>query len=259
MTDPDPAFATPPEPTPAPTPSVFGSRPWSPLAASWLVALTFVVSLFGSLAIREALSRDYSDTVTTLLVGGILTLGYLIELAAVRSVTISQGSRPAETVGLVRPRAVSPMTWIGAAIGGALVARAFAAIYSLLINRLGLTLPGANSDPLSVFPGGGISVVVLFAVVVFIAPFAEEVVFRGVLLPALGARWGTLYAVAISSALFATFHVSVYLFLPILVAAIIFARLAVRFGSLWPSYLAHATFNGVAAVAVLVLKAKGLA
>lgn len=241
-----------------PESSVFVPRPWALRSAIWIAVLTFLISLLGSVAIREVLSRDLTDAMSSLLVGGTLTLGYLIELAIVGSVAASYGTSFAAAVGLVRPRG-DVFAWAALAIGGALAARAFAAVYGLIIESLELNVPGIDSDAMSAFPGTGVSVVVLLVVVVLFAPFAEEVIFRGVMLPVMGARWGTVAGLAASSVLFAAFHVSVYLFLPILVAAFIFGGVTIRFKSLWPAYLAHATFNFIAAAAVLILKARGLA
>lgn len=242
---------------PGPAGLVYGSRAWPVRDALWLVALAFVIALLGSLGIRGVLSRGYDDTVATLLVGCVLTLGYAVQLILVRAVSASHGLVLSETIGLTRPCGPA-RAWVSLALGGALAARAFAAVYGLVVERLGVHLSGADSDPFSVFPGGYLSVIVMLAILVLIAPFAEEVVFRGVLLPALGARWGTIAAVAISSAVFAAFHASVYLLLPIFIAAAVFGALAVRFRSLWPAFLAHATFNGLAAVVVLVLKGQGM-
>lgn len=253
MTDPGPAASM-----DRPASSTFAFVPWSPRSASWVVAFTFLMSVLGSLFIREVLARDLPDVATALLTGGVLTLSYVVDLAVVRALAASRGTGFAASVGLVRPRG-SVRGWVALAIGGALAARAFAAVYGLLIDKLGLHVPGANSGPLYAFPGSGISVVVLVAVVVLIAPFAEEVIFRGVVLPAMGARWGTWAGLATSSVLFAAFHVSVYLFLPIIVAAFIFGGVSIRFRSLWPAYLAHATFNAAAVVAVVILKGRGLA
>ena len=243
--------------TPDPDRSVYGSRSLPLRDAVWLVALVFVVTLLASLGIRAVSSRGWGDTAVTLAAAGLLTLGYLVELALVRAVTISQGLPLAETLGLVAPRGPA-RAWVALAIGGALAARAFAAVYGLVVDKIGVRLPGAGSDPFSVFPGGAISAIVMLVILVLVAPFAEELVFRGVLLPALGARWGTVAGVVVSSAVFAAIHVSVYLLLPIFIAAAVFGVLAIRFRSLWPSFVAHATFNGVAAIAVLFLRGRGI-
>ncbi len=236
----------------------FIPSPWSPGGALWLLALVFGVSALGSLTARSIIAQHFSDTASSLLVGGTLVVGYLIELAVVLLVSRSQGVGFSAAVGLTRPERGSTRTWVILAVLGALAARGFASAYAGLMRLLPIELPGADANPLSLFPGGGISIVILVLVVVVIAPFAEEVVFRGVLLPAFGVRWGAIAGVAASSALFAGLHFSAYVFIPIAVAALVFAGLVARFRSLWPAYVAHATFNGIAVVFLFVLEARGL-
>jgi len=236
----------------------FIPTPFSPGGALWLLALVFGVSALGSLTARSIVARHLSDTASSILVGATLIAGYLIELAVVTFVSRSHGIGFSASVGLTRPQRGGTWTWALVAVCGALVARGFASLYAGLMQFLPIELPGADANPLSLFPGGGISTVILVLVVVVIAPFAEEVVFRGVLLRAFGARWGTVVGVVASSALFAGLHFSTYVFVPIAAAALVFAWLVVRYRSLWPAYVAHATFNGIAVILLLVLEARGL-
>ncbi len=236
----------------------FIPSPWTPASALWLLVFVFGISVLGSLAARSIIARHLGDTASSVLVGGVLLAGYLVELAIVALGARAQDASFSESVGLIRPQHGTAVSWISVAVIGALVARGFAALYASLMQRLPIELPGADANPLSLFPGGGFSVVVLVLVVVVVAPFAEEVVFRGVLLPALGARWGVVAGVVMSSALFAGLHLSAYTFVPIAAAALVFAWMVVRFRSLWPAYVAHATFNGIAVVLLFVLKAQGL-
>lgn len=254
MTESDIQTATTPEDERA---FAFISAPWSPGGALWLLALVFGVSAFGSLTARSIVANHVSDAAASVLVGITLTAGYLIEVAVVSLVARSRGVGFAPSVGLVRPGSATTRNWVVFAVLGALVARGFASAYAGLTELLPVKLPGADANPISLFPGGGISTVILVLVVVLIAPFAEEVVFRGVLLPALGARWGVLMGVVGSSALFAALHFSAYALVPIAAAAVIFGMLVVRFRSLWPAYLAHAGFNGIAVVLLFLLKAQG--
>lgn len=231
---------------------------WSPGAALWLLVLVFGVSALGSLTARAIIARPLSDLQSSVLVGGTLAVGYLIELVVVSLVSRSRGIGFSASVGLIRPDSGGTWVWVILAVLGALAARGIASLYAGLMQLLPVELPGADANPLTLFPGGGFSAVILVLVVVVIAPFAEEVVFRGVLLPAFGARWGAFVGVAASSALFAGLHFSAYVLFPIAVAALLFALLVVRFRSLWPAYLAHATFNGIAVVLLIVLEARGL-
>jgi membrane protease YdiL (CAAX protease family)/uncharacterized RDD family membrane protein YckC len=85
--------------------------------------------------------------------------------------------------------------------------------------------------------------------VAVIAPFVEEIVFRGMVFGWLRGRTPIGWAVAISAALFSLEHIGflqLTLFLPIFAAGLVLATLYHHAGSLWPSMLVHGTFNLVA-------------
>lgn len=236
----------------------FIPAPWSPGRALWLLVFVFAVSATGSIVARAIVAKNLGDALSSALVGLVLVAGYVAELFVVFLVARSHGVGLSASIGLIRPQRARAWAWVALAIVGAVSARGFASLYAELMQLLPINLPGADTNPLSLFPGGSFSLIILFLVVVVIAPFTEEVVFRGVLLPAFGARWGAVAGILMSSALFAGLHFSAYVFAPIAVAALVFGSLFVGFRSLWPAYLAHATFNGVAVVLLLVLQAQGL-
>jgi membrane protease YdiL (CAAX protease family) len=73
-----------------------------------------------------------------------------------------------------------------------------------------------------------------------VAPFVEELVFRGLLYRAWEKRWGGFTAAVLSSALFAAYHPH---FFAAFTAAIIFVCLVRRTGTLWSSILVHSFSN----------------
>jgi membrane protease YdiL (CAAX protease family) len=79
------------------------------------------------------------------------------------------------------------------------------------------------------------------ASLVVIAPFVEELLFRGLLLPAWAARWGAGKAVVVSSLVFALLHpnepLGAFAFSAVLGIAFLVS------GSLWLPFLAHAAGN----------------
>jgi membrane protease YdiL (CAAX protease family) len=100
--------------------------------------------------------------------------------------------------------------------------------------------------------------VLLALVVVGVAPFAEELVFRGVLLSGLARRMPIGWAVLASAVIFGCAHLPDFGFawypVPVLILlGLIAAWLRVRTHSLWPSIALHATNNAVAAVAWFVV------
>ncbi len=82
-----------------------------------------------------------------------------------------------------------------------------------------------------------------FVVVVLVAPFVEELFFRGLLLPSWASKWSLKRAVVLSSLAFALLHADILGgFLFGVVAAIAFLKTQ----SLWVPFVIHATNNGLA-------------
>ncbi len=91
-----------------------------------------------------------------------------------------------------------------------------------------------------------------------VAPFAEELVFRGLLFPWLRARLGVPAAVLLSALFFATLHGAVILIPALTVVGMAFAVLYQRCGSLWPAIVAHGAFNSIMIVLLYAALAAGV-
>jgi uncharacterized protein len=87
---------------------------------------------------------------------------------------------------------------------------------------------------------------VMGVILVVLVPVVEEVFYRGALLQPMRRRHRTVTAVAVAAALFAVAHIEWQMFLPILFVGLALGLLRVMSGSLVPSILLHATFNGIA-------------
>lgn len=90
----------------------------------------------------------------------------------------------------------------------------------------------------------------------FSAPFVEEVVYRGVLYPALQRAVGMLWAIIGVSALFASVHIFQYSNNPGVIAAVGILSLALTAirafsGRLLPCFIIHMLFNGIQSVATV--------
>lgn len=86
----------------------------------------------------------------------------------------------------------------------------------------------------------------LFLFAVVIAPFCEELLFRGVLYNALKRRFGHGWAAPVSGAIFALVHASTLGFIPRWVIGWLLANMYHRSGSLWVPVIAHAMNNALA-------------
>jgi membrane protease YdiL (CAAX protease family) len=81
--------------------------------------------------------------------------------------------------------------------------------------------------------------------VALIAPFAEELFFRGFLFAGLVQRMPLLWAAILSGALFGLAHGDLWNFLPLAGVGVALALLYHRMHTLWPNVLAHGVFNAV--------------
>jgi membrane protease YdiL (CAAX protease family) len=94
--------------------------------------------------------------------------------------------------------------------------------------------------------------VVAFALVAIAAPFAEEIAFRGIVLPALGDRLGMWWGIGITSLLYAGFHASLWMIVPTAVLGVALGWLTWTRRSLWPAVALHVLYNATAVAAAFV-------
>ena len=88
---------------------------------------------------------------------------------------------------------------------------------------------------------------------VVIAPISEELLFRGILLPALGRRWGVGAAIAISSVLFALLHFHVPSLVPLLVLSVALSLAYIYTESIVAPIVMHMLFNSVSLVVMTAM------
>lgn len=99
-------------------------------------------------------------------------------------------------------------------------------------------------------PRSSLEVAWLLVLLCVLVPIGEEVFFRGFIYNTLR-RWGWVWAVILSSVLFAAVHLQVVHFLPILLLGVVLAVLYQRTGSLVASMMVHGVNNLIAALASL--------
>ncbi len=80
---------------------------------------------------------------------------------------------------------------------------------------------------------------------VLVAPLTEELLFRGLLLPALAARYGTRIAIVLTGVLFGLFHLDAQAAVYASVMGILLGVVRVRAGSVLPAIALHAGFNAL--------------
>ena len=92
---------------------------------------------------------------------------------------------------------------------------------------------------------------------IVVAPFVEELVFRGFIFEGLKQRYSWQKAALISSGLFALLHSQPLAILPLFILGFIFAYLYHRSKSIWPGILLHVSSNALALGAAYLLAKMG--
>lgn len=207
----------------------------------------------------EAVYQRVLDATAALtLVSGLLTLAVVLLVYLIRRKPLGEALwlRPAPAPVLLSGAAAAPALYVVIALFLAVLPEAWTADYSQA---------SAALDDVGL-------VAVLSTVLV--APVAEEVVFRGLIMTRLGRALPGWAAVVLSAAIFGACHGEFLWFCYAFLLGLVFGFLDLRAGSVLPSILGHIAFNGVGqvfttlnalfpqgsweAVAVTVLMAAGL-
>jgi membrane protease YdiL (CAAX protease family) len=95
--------------------------------------------------------------------------------------------------------------------------------------------------------------------VCLVAPFVEEILFRGILYAWLRRRWGMVLSSLVSGICFSLLHGIVWLIPAIALLGVLLAVIYEKSGSLWPSIVTHATFNTMTLILLYTLLSQGMA
>jgi membrane protease YdiL (CAAX protease family) len=228
--------------TPAPKPGAAtpaAVTDWQP-SSGW--SLSEMVAVLGVTLLVTVIEGSLlaSDAVTSLSVNGqmvtrgvVVLVYYSILLAFVWWLTARRHRSFTESVGLRSFEWGRSLLYVG----GAFVAiRAAEFAYAYLV-------PAPDVDLTRLFGASLTGILVSIVLWGLVAPFVEEVVFRGVVLGALTDLVPVWAAVGLSAVLFAAVHFSLYLFVPFVVAGVALAIVARRTDSLWPAVILHSLYN----------------
>jgi membrane protease YdiL (CAAX protease family) len=97
----------------------------------------------------------------------------------------------------------------------------------------------------------GDSIVVTIVLVGILGPIAEEIFFRGYVLPGLVKRFGIGWSLLLSSLIFGLFHIDPGAIVPTFALGLALGWVYLKTGSIWPAMFAHGLHN---TVAVLIAK-----
>ncbi len=108
----------------------------------------------------------------------------------------------------------------------------------------------------SIFEFFGTDIIgIMFAgfIAIVVAPFVEEIFFRGFVLNTLVARIGAGWGIALTALIFASVHFEFQSIVPLIILAFVLNILYVRTNSIWPGILFHIGNNAVAFFVLLLL------
>jgi uncharacterized protein len=130
-------------------------------------------------------------------------------------------------------------------------------IINILIIYTGVKIPGyqIQEKVIPLFGDDTVSIVLAGIIIVGIAPFLEEIFFRGFLLRTIVNKYGILCGTVITALIFAIFHMQWASIIPIFIIGLIINSIVINSKSLYPSILFHMFNNGLAfTVELLILK-----
>ena len=140
-------------------------------------------------------------------------------------------------------------------IKGFLIIIPFVLLVSLIMNLLISNQNGSNPLLEIVLNDNNIfSFILLFLTTTFLAPFFEEVIFRGVLLPILSREFGIILGITISAFIFALAHLSLSEMPPLFTLGIGLGITRLISGRLSSSVIMHSLWNGMTFLNLFLLR-----
>jgi membrane protease YdiL (CAAX protease family) len=147
-------------------------------------------------------------------------------------------------LGLRIENAGSAFRWgLGAAVVFLPVAWVLGQLSVLMLEAFGIEAPQQSVVKLLQELRSPVMRVYLGVFALFLAPIAEEVLFRGIMYPALKQVGLPRAALWITSLLFAAIHINLMSFVPLLVLALVLVFVYERTDNLLAPILAHSLFN----------------
>ena len=227
----------------AENPAVYTIVPWTmgDIARALILPLMLIVLNVGAAITTDIDTDDLTETDHIVGLGfGLVLEAALLALAYYFAVRKYKGSW--RSLGFRRP--VNTQWWLPLAVLGG----SFATIWAWVGLLYALGIAPESNIPENVYDFA-IPVIMLGLLTIIVAPFAEEVFFRGFLFQGAAKRWGMWAGIGFSAFIFGLVHAGgpdTWLLLPAIAAiGAIFAWGFAKSGSIYPSLFAHVIFNSV--------------
>ena len=234
------------------------ARPWTALDAALLLLVFLGVNLWVGLMVAGV--RQFGGVPADRLAGiALVAQTLLVPLATVavaaavlRRRGVSWGEACGWSAAPWLPQVRQAVVFYLAALPPVLLS---SLAYLSVLVRLGYPVDGQDVIRLLADPSQPLWLLVYLTVLaVTVAPFAEELLFRGILLPALLKRAAPWSAIVFVSLFFAGLHLHVPAVVPLFVLAMAFSLAYVATGSLLVPMIMHALFNAVSLAVLFGLR-----
>ena len=219
-----------PEEPLATTPEEDFSVPWT-IADTWLGLLIFVLVVIGQLAVTVVWHGAHSLQSVGLVAAELL---YLVPVAYI----LTKRKVPWKTLGF---RAFD-QNKLALGCGLLVIAYLFIMAHNIILSLLGVTTQGETIY--KVF-GSLNSPIWLVLVGIVLAPFVEEMFFRGFLFAGFRQRFGWKKAALLSSIFFALAHLQPAALIPTFILGYLLAYIFHKANSLWPGIILHFLVNSI--------------
>ena len=153
--------------------------------------------------------------------------------------------QPVNALGFVKIYGLKPYAF---AVGMWLMALTILMFWITALNwlKLDFLLPPDTAQQVMDKAGGNL--ITTLILVGIVGPIAEEIFFRGFVLPGLMKRFGVTQSLLLSSLLFGIFHFDPGAIVPTFILGLALGWVYLKTGALWPAIFAHGLHNSLAII-----------
>lgn len=220
------------------------------VAISGLLIITAAIAL-GFMGAQEYIENSKYKSLYFL---GIFLLQWLVVLIPLFLLTKYRYKLKWQHFGFKK---VGILKTVGMVISSYLLFLGITLIITVIILYTNIHIPGyqVQGEILPLFGESILDLVLAGILIILIAPFVEELIFRGFLLRTIVDKIGVFFGSIISALAFAVLHIPWQSIIPIFILGLIINRLVINSKSLWPAIAFHVFNNAVVfTVEILILK-----
>ncbi|MFM7427902.1 MAG: type II CAAX prenyl endopeptidase Rce1 family protein [Elainella sp.] len=236
--------------------------PWTWETIAWVLIVGFLfagqIAIPGVLSLGNGLLNQAGLNITLGGVAGrtkaIYTLGYYLLMAGTGLFVLYRAVKPYSPLPEDWFRFPGKRNWVLWGLGGYFVALPLMFLVSFLNQQFWQGQGGSNPLLQIVLEEGDpVALLIFFLTAAVAAPFFEELLFRGFLLPSLTRYLPVWGAIGLSGLIFALAHLSLSEVLPLATLGVVLGFVYTRSRGLLASMLLHSLWNSVTMVGLFIL------